>query len=174
MIVIMKVFRGFLIVFFALLAGSTGLCAQSVAEQIQAAEHSANLNTCLSGEYPSLCNHGLLRATEKTQVDAAEHSANLNTCLSGEYPSLCNHELLGAAGASTVAQPAHGDTLKAASVAAPVPSLGTGIAAPCAENGSCYGDISAATGNPKTVHVNGYYRKDGTYVRGYYRSAPRK
>lgn len=41
---------------------------------------------------------------------------------------------------------------------------------PCAENGSCYGDISAATGRPKTIEVQGYYRKDGTYVRGHYRS----
>jgi hypothetical protein len=40
----------------------------------------------------------------------------------------------------------------------------------CAENGSCYGDISPATGLPKTVAVRGYYRADGTYVRGYYRS----
>ena len=40
----------------------------------------------------------------------------------------------------------------------------------CAENGSCYGDISAATGRPKTVQVNGYFRKDGTYVRGHVRS----
>jgi hypothetical protein len=40
----------------------------------------------------------------------------------------------------------------------------------CAENGSCYGDISGATGKPKTVQVNGYYRKDGTYVRGHVRS----
>jgi hypothetical protein len=40
----------------------------------------------------------------------------------------------------------------------------------CAENGSCYGDISAATGRPKTVNVQGYYRRDGTYVRGHYRS----
>lgn len=39
-----------------------------------------------------------------------------------------------------------------------------------AENGSYYGEISKTTGNPKTVHVNGYYRKDGTYVRGHYRS----
>ena len=42
--------------------------------------------------------------------------------------------------------------------------------AACAENGSCYGDISNITGLPKTVHVNGYFRSDGTYVRGYYRS----
>jgi hypothetical protein len=41
---------------------------------------------------------------------------------------------------------------------------------PCAENGSCYGDISAVTGLPKTVAVRGYYRRDGTYVRGHYRS----
>jgi|GEM_PF-6393440 len=39
-----------------------------------------------------------------------------------------------------------------------------------AENGSYYGQISTATGKPKTTHVNGYYRKDGTYVRGHYRS----
>ena len=40
----------------------------------------------------------------------------------------------------------------------------------CAENGSCYGDISRRTGRPKTVRVKGYYRRDGTYVRGHYRS----
>jgi hypothetical protein len=44
----------------------------------------------------------------------------------------------------------------------------------CAENGSCYGDVSAATGRAKTVSVRGYYRRDGTYVRGHYRSSPRR
>jgi hypothetical protein len=43
----------------------------------------------------------------------------------------------------------------------------------CAENGSYYGDISPVTLRPKTVHVNGYTRRDGTYVRGHYRSRPR-
>jgi len=47
-------------------------------------------------------------------------------------------------------------------------SAGSGL---CAENGSCYGDLNA-NGVPKTVHVDGYYRNDGTYVRGHYRSAP--
>jgi molybdate-binding protein len=42
-----------------------------------------------------------------------------------------------------------------------------------AENGSYYGQPNQY-GVPKTVHVNGYYRKDGTYVRGHYRSAPRR
>jgi len=41
----------------------------------------------------------------------------------------------------------------------------------CAPNGSCYGDLNA-NGVPKTVDVQGYYRKDGTHVQGYYRSAP--
>lgn len=41
------------------------------------------------------------------------------------------------------------------------------------ENGSYYGQISQNTGRPKTVHVKGYYRKNGTYVRGHYRSRPR-
>jgi hypothetical protein len=57
----------------------------------------------------------------------------------------------------------------------PSTSTTTGEIKPlCAENGSCYGDISPNTGRPKTVAVRGYYRKDGTYVRGHYRSAPRK
>ena len=41
-----------------------------------------------------------------------------------------------------------------------------------AENGSYYGEISEATGRRKTVHVNGYTRQNGTYVRGHYRSPP--
>ncbi len=39
-----------------------------------------------------------------------------------------------------------------------------------AENGSYYGEQSRLTGKPKTTHVQGYYRKNGTYVRGHYRS----
>lgn len=39
-----------------------------------------------------------------------------------------------------------------------------------AENGSYYGEMSSSTNRPKTVHVNGYFRRDGTYVRGHYRS----
>ncbi len=53
------------------------------------------------------------------------------------------------------------------------PSSPSSAAPACAENGSCYGDISDNTGRPKTIHVDGYYRKDGTYVRGHYRSSPR-
>lgn len=37
-------------------------------------------------------------------------------------------------------------------------------------NSNYYGATSCATGLPKTQHVNGYYRRNGTYVRPYYRS----
>jgi hypothetical protein len=51
---------------------------------------------------------------------------------------------------------------------------GPAYAPSCAENGSCYGDISNVNGMPKTNHVNGYFRRDGTYVRGHYRSSGRR
>lgn len=44
--------------------------------------------------------------------------------------------------------------------------VGSGVA----ENGGYYGQISDRTGRPRTQYVHGYYRKDGTYVRSYYRS----
>lgn len=37
-----------------------------------------------------------------------------------------------------------------------------------------YGEISEKTGRPKTVAVKGYIRKDGTYVKPHYRSAPKR
>jgi hypothetical protein len=40
-----------------------------------------------------------------------------------------------------------------------------------AENGSYYGQPNV-NGVPKTVALGGYTRKDGTYVRGHYRSSP--
>lgn len=36
--------------------------------------------------------------------------------------------------------------------------------------GSGYGAISCITGQPRTTYVSGYYRKNGTYVKPYYRS----
>jgi micrococcal nuclease len=43
-----------------------------------------------------------------------------------------------------------------------------------AENGSSYGEISQRTGRPKTVYVQSYVRRDGTYVRSHFRSSPRR
>jgi len=46
-------------------------------------------------------------------------------------------------------------------------------AVPKCEGVGCYGATSAATGLPRTTYVSGYTRKDGTYVRPYYRSRSR-
>ena len=51
----------------------------------------------------------------------------------------------------------------------PTRTLHTGSA--IAENGSYHGEPNKV-GIPKTVRVRGYYRKDGTYVQGHYRSRP--
>ena len=40
----------------------------------------------------------------------------------------------------------------------------------CAENGSCYGDISEVTGRPKTVYIPAYVRGNGARVKSHYRS----
>lgn len=58
--------------------------------------------------------------------------------------------------------------------ATPAPAAPRTYYSPVAENGSYYGEISDATGRAKTVSVSGYTRKDGTYVRGHYRSPPRR
>ena len=54
----------------------------------------ANLQKCLDGRYPALCNHLILTPSEAVQVEGAERRANLETCLNGRYASLCNHSLL--------------------------------------------------------------------------------
>jgi hypothetical protein len=48
--------------------------------------------------------------------------------------------------------------------------LSDNVDPPVAGNGSYYGEISEKTGLPRDTYVNGYYRRDGTYVRSYYRS----
>lgn len=41
-----------------------------------------------------------------------------------------------------------------------------------AENGDVRGRDNDGDGRSEPVHVRGYHRKDGTYVRGHYRAAP--
>lgn len=42
-----------------------------------------------------------------------------------------------------------------------------------AENGDYYNYDNDGDGRKEPVHVKGYYRKDGTYVREHYRAKPR-
>jgi len=175
------------------LQGYPALCNHSQLTQVdvarvRAAEHSKNLSTCLQG-YPALCNHSDLNSEEAARAAKSEYDKNYQTCMQG-YAALCDHALLARKpGGDGVATPslatssprtsgAVSGSIAAATppASAPVttlPSVTLGARAGtsgCAENGSCYGDISPQTGLPKTVTVQGYIRRDGTYVRGYYRS----
>lgn len=58
----------------------------------QTPEH--NLQTCLSGRYPSLCDHNALNAEQLKETLAAEIRENLKTCMMGRYPTLCDHSKL--------------------------------------------------------------------------------
>ncbi len=60
------------------------------------ATRSKNLNLCLSGRYPRLCNHSWLTAAQTEAVKDAEHRENLKTCLNGRYHTLCDHSRLSA------------------------------------------------------------------------------
>lgn len=46
-------------------------------------------------------------------------------------------------------------------------------AAPACSGYGCYGTPSTANGQPRSTTVNGYTRRDGTYVAPYARSNPR-
>ena len=73
------------------------------------------------------------------------------------------------------AAPASGATSSDLELAIPLPNntrWDYAASAPIAENGSYFGQLNAS-GIPKTVHVNGYLRGNGTYVRDYYRAPPR-
>src|SRR5947209_3831857 len=50
---------------------------------------------------------------------------------------------------------------------------GGGSSGSSGHSGSSGGHSSSSSSGPKTVHVNGYVKKDGTVVQPYYRSAPR-
>jgi hypothetical protein len=130
------------------------------------ATHKRNYNACLNGYYG--CDPRQVTESEQPAVADATHKRNYNACLNGYYG--CDpHQLTESEQAALASRKQETPT---PGVVAPAEQNTSATAtAPCAENGSCYGDLNA-NGVPKTVHVNGYYRKDGTYVRGYYRSAP--
>jgi hypothetical protein len=136
----------------------------------------ANLSTSDRSSIESAC------STSKYVEGAAAYHACLkrqirDLSLAETLPSARHHSAIASANVVPVQRPE-----ASVPVVAPISSnsaitsrIGSTVVLPvptgsCAENGSCYGDISDKTGLPKTVAVQGYYRADGTYVRGYYRS----
>ena len=127
-------------------------------DEVRQAELRRNFVNCRSGN-SFACNQDQLSDAQRDEVRQAELRRNFVNCRSGNSFA-CNQ------GQLTEAQ-------RALATAGSEPAARV-LKPQCAENGSCYGDISAATGRPKTVYVGGYYRRDGTYVRGHYRSRPRR
>ncbi len=66
-----------------------------------------NLRVCLSGKYPSLCNHDLLTPEQQALVRQAELAANFQVCQQGKYPTLCRHDILTPEQSRSVADAEH-------------------------------------------------------------------
>lgn len=141
------------------------------------------MNVTACGYGFSGCDESQLTPVEIVQVNATRRRMNVTAC---EYGlSGCNESRLTSAEAAQVivarrrinALMSGYELQQARSVkfAAPTrPNVAPAVApAPpaVAENGSYYGELNK-NGVPRTVHVDGYFRSNGKYVRGYYRSAP--
>jgi hypothetical protein len=124
--------------------------------QLAVVRHRQNVSACESGW--GRCDESLLTPAETAQLAVVRHRQNVSACESGW--GRCDESLLTPAETAQLAVVHHRQTV-----------LSTPVTAPVAENGSYYGELNA-NGVPKTVSVQGYTRSDGTYVRGYYRSAP--
>jgi hypothetical protein len=132
-------------------------CDQSLlTDQQRSIVHQAaltrNFDSCRFGNYS--CDQSLLTDQQKAIAHQAALTRNFDSCRFGNYS--CDQSLLTSEQLTQITNGNVGDQQY--------------TARSCAENGSCYGDISELTGQPKTTRVNGYYRRDGTYVRGHYRS----
>ncbi len=53
-----------------------------------------NVDICLSGKFPALCDKSKLSEKQRNVAVDAEKKQNLATCLSGKFPSLCRRNLL--------------------------------------------------------------------------------
>lgn len=72
----------------------------------------SNLQTCLDGRYPILCDKSKLTQEQRAKADSAERRANLKQCLDGRYPILCNHALLSESERKATSEAEHRANLK--------------------------------------------------------------
>jgi hypothetical protein len=163
-----------------------GLLSPAEAAQVSVVRHRMNVHAC--GYGIGQCSEGLLSSVEVAQVSAIRRRMNIQACEYGV--GLCRKALLTPSEAAVVRSTKAGQ--ESFVIPYPLTSMGETSAAPptplytefnsllkeltpaipsVAENGSYYGEPNN-NGVPKTVLVNGYTRSNGTYVQGYYRSAP--
>jgi len=162
------------------------LLSPSEVVQVGVIRHRMNSQAC--GYGIGQCDERLLSSSEAAQVSVIRHRMNSQAC--GYGIGKCNQAKLTPPEPAVVRATGDVDECLASSFLSPrmmassaaVPTapdtqldelfkaLLTSAGAP-AENGSYYGEPNK-NGVPKTILVNGYTRSNGTYVRGYYRSAP--
>jgi hypothetical protein len=169
-----------------------GLCDEQLlspaeAAQVRTIQHQMNVQACGYGIGP--CDEQLLSPAEAAQVRTIRHQMNAQAPGHGIGPrnqaNLTPPDSVDVQSARRAWESFASPYLSPSNVGTPAPAqplfdkqydellraLMTLAGAPVAENGSYYGEPNK-NGVPKTVLVNGYARSDGTYVRGYYRSAP--
>ena len=127
----------------------------SVFSSAESFKYEKNLIACQ--HHFTSCNLSLIKESDKSNIDVVQIELDRKILLEEQRKTLL---------ANSSGKLAPG-TYKTPN------STSNNVSRICAENGSCYGDISVNTGRPKTVAVKGYYRSDGTYVRGHYRSKPK-
>jgi len=169
-----------------------GQCDESLlspneAAQVRAIRHQINVQACGYGF--GQCDESLLSPNEAALVRATRHQMNVLAFGHGirrrnqAKPTPPDSAVVRSTGgadeffASSYLSPSRMEASAAAPTSidtqldAAFKALLTSVGAPAAENGSYYGEPNK-NGVPKTVLVNGYTRSNGTYVQGYYRSAP--
>jgi len=171
-----------------------GLLTPAEVIQVTTIRHRQNMSAC--GYGLGQCNEGMLTTSESAQVSAIRRRQNVSAC---EYGlGQCNESLLspvelarvrsaktqrlGLLPAYPMPTPSQTAILPPAPLGVPAPNssallstllraIVAPVVTPVAENGSYYGEPNK-NGVPKTVLVHGYTTSSGTYVQGYYRSAP--
>src|SRR5438132_1097156 len=165
--------RSFLAGLLVAIATSSGLASAqgltpSEAAEVAASARARNLFNCKNGLYG--CNKSRLTASEQEETAASARARNLFNCNNGLYG--CDRSVRTAPAKSKAESQTTRSRSSTPALRRSVPQLSAtdkvlftpkleSYSAPsveptaCAENGSCYGDLSAATGRPKTVHVNG-------------------
>ena len=143
-------------------------------EPVLSAEKRENLKICLDGRYPSLCNHELLRTSDSMTISVPQVSGSgsptyrqelfwrqdpfISTLRSDENASEPRNSV------SSIYPPSFSSTGR---VARP-------LVLPTSTIPRTAGQTTPPPLLPRTVYVNGYVRRNGTYVAPHYRSAPRR
>jgi hypothetical protein len=126
-----------------------------------------NFKACMLGLDLS-CDKKQLTELQSKKVQVEEEERNFTYCLF-DMPKNCNRQELSPSQLQLITEQQKASSNNNSGAFSNVPASGP----ICAENGSCRGDISKNNNSPKTIYVNGYYRKDGTYVKAHYRSRKR-